>query len=157
MSDTVCPWCSAALPEPAPERCPSCGASLVERAAEEELPGLTRVDPEALRRAAPAAKKPRGLIGWLSGEYAAEDATAPPTAPEGTLTPPDEAVRREMLRMELARLESEAAAMIAEAAALAAESGAAAEASAAEESATEPTIEELAPDGDDAERPPAAG
>src|SRR3972149_1635357 len=49
-------------------------------------------------------QKPRGLIGWLSGEY---DAGKPETPPPGTLEPPDEAVRREMLRLELAALEAE--------------------------------------------------
>ena len=55
-------------------------------------------------RAAAPTQKPRGLIGWLSGEY---DAGKPETPPPGTLEPPDEAVRREMLRLELAALEAE--------------------------------------------------
>ncbi len=47
MTIAACPWCSAEVPQPAPERCPSCGASLVEAPAE-DVPGLTRVDPEAI-------------------------------------------------------------------------------------------------------------
>lgn len=98
----VCPWCSAALPSTAVEQCPSCGAALKEQAA--EIPGVTRIDPEAILRSRAPAQKSRGLIGWLSGEYEvrADDAT-----PAGSIEPPDAAVRREMLRLELAALEAE--------------------------------------------------
>src|SRR3990172_3422034 len=105
MTDRLCPWCSAALPAKADERCPACGASLVEPG--EDLPGLTSVDPAALRPGRVVAAKPRGILGFLSGEY--EEAEA--TAPEGALAPPPSDVRREMLRMELAAPESEMAAL----------------------------------------------
>jgi hypothetical protein len=106
----VCPWCSAPLPSDHEERCPSCGAALHE-AASSEVPGVTQVDHEALLKGRPVTQKSRGLIGWLSGEYEAESEHTPP----GTLEPPDDAVRREMLRLELAALEAEVLARQAEA------------------------------------------
>ena len=105
----VCPWCSAALPSDHEERCPSCGAALHE-AASSDVPGVTQVDHEALLKGRPVTQKSRGLIGWLSGEYEAETEHTPP----GTLEPPDDAVRREMLRLELAALEAEVLARQAE-------------------------------------------
>lgn len=110
----TCPWCSAALPSGTEERCPSCFASLHETATA-EVPGLTRVDHEALLRGKAPAQPARGLIGWLAGEYRPKD---PPVAP-GTFAPPDDEVRREMLRLELAALEAEVHAREAEAAAYA--------------------------------------
>jgi hypothetical protein len=101
-SDLVCPWCSATLPSADVERCPSCGAALKEPDA--AVPGVTQIDVDAILKSRSPAQKPRGLIGWLSGEYDAGKAEAPPP---GTLEPPDEAVRREMLRLELAALEAE--------------------------------------------------
>jgi hypothetical protein len=101
-SDLICPWCSAALPSADVERCPSCGAALKEPDA--AVPGVTQIDVDAILKSRSPTQKPRGLIGWLSGEY---DAGKPETPPPGTLEPPDEAVRREMLRLELAALEAE--------------------------------------------------
>ncbi|HSO30663.1 MAG TPA: hypothetical protein VLS28_12235 [Candidatus Sulfomarinibacteraceae bacterium] len=83
------------------------------------MPGVTRVDLEAVLRRRPAARRSRGLIGWLSGEYQPE---APPEQLSGLAPPPNE-VRREMLRLELAALEAEAQAGLAEEAALAAAAG----------------------------------
>jgi hypothetical protein len=101
-SDLVCSWCSATLPAADVERCPSCGAALKEPDA--AVPGVTQIDVDAILKSRSPTQKPRGLIGWLSGEYDAGKAEAPPP---GTLEPPDEAVRREMLRLELAALEAE--------------------------------------------------
>lgn len=115
-SGPICPWCSAPLPGEAEVRCPSCSAALHETETA-EVPGLTRVDHDALLRSRAPAQRSRGLIGWLSGEYQPE---APPEAP-GTLAPPADDVRREMLRLELAALEAEVLARQAEAAALAAD------------------------------------
>lgn len=118
----VCPWCSAALPSATEQRCPSCGAALLDQAAS-EVPGVTRVDVEAILKGRTPVQKPRGIIGWLSGEYEPAEAAAAPQP--GTLEPPDEAVRREMLRLELAALEAEVAAAQAEAVAeVATETGA---------------------------------
>lgn len=100
--DLVCPWCSADLPSADVERCPSCGAALKEPDA--AVPGVTQIDVEAILKGRTPTQRPRGLIGWLSGEY---DAGKPEAPPPGTLEPPDEAVRREMLRLELAALEAE--------------------------------------------------
>lgn len=110
----ACPWCSAPLPSTTEERCPSCSASLHESATA-EVPGLTRVDHEALLRRRAPAQPARGLIGWLSGEYRPNE----PPVPPGTFAPPDDEVRREMLRLELAALEAEVHAREAEAAAYA--------------------------------------
>src|SRR4029077_7538865 len=98
----ICPWCSAALKTGREETCPSCGASLHE-AAESEVPGVTRVDHEAILKGRTPGQKSRGLIGWLSGEYEAEAVADTPES----IAPPEEAVRREMLRLELAALEAE--------------------------------------------------
>lgn len=107
----ICPWCSAPLVTGREETCPSCGAALHETA-ESEVPGVTRVDLDAvLRSRGPEPQRGRGLIGWLSGEYAPE---APPDSPK-SIAPPEEAVRREMLRLELAALEAEVQARHAEA------------------------------------------
>ena len=106
----VCPWCSADLPSADLERCPSCGAALKEPDAA-AVPGVTQIDVEAILKGRAPTSKPRGIIGWLAGEYQAE---GPDTPPPGTLEPPDEAVRREMLRLELAALEAEVLARQAE-------------------------------------------
>jgi hypothetical protein len=98
----VCPWCSATLPSADVERCPACGAALKEPDA--AVPGVTQIDVNAILKGRAPTPKPRGIIGWLSGEY---EAAAPDAPPPGTLEPPDEAVRREMLRLELAALEAE--------------------------------------------------
>jgi len=81
---------------------------------------VTRVDHEALLRSRTPPPKSRGIIGWLSGEYQPEAARDAP----GTLAPPPEEVRREMLRLELAALEAEVQARRAELEAELADSGA---------------------------------
>jgi hypothetical protein len=111
-----CPWCSAVLPAPDLEDCPSCGATLTS-ASEAALPGVTAIDHEAIARGArEAIRQPRSrLFSWLSGDYGEE---AP--APSGAIAPPDAAVRREMLRLqvqaELADRQAEADSIIADAA-----------------------------------------
>ncbi len=107
----VCPWCSAELRTADDARCPSCGAVLRDEKADAEVPGVTRVDHEAILRSRAPAQKSRGLIGWLSGEYQVAAAPEPPES----LAPPDAEVRREMLRMELAALSARAEAELAEA------------------------------------------
>ena len=113
-----CNWCSAVLPSDHETTCPSCGATLVPDA-ETSVPGVTAIDAEAiLRNARNARAKPRSrLLGWISGDY---DAGVEASAPKGSLAPPDEAVRREMLRLELeaqvANAEAEVGAMAADAA-----------------------------------------
>lgn len=113
-SENRCPWCSAALPDPAAERCPECGAQLItESGTEPNLPGVTALDPEAILRARSEAGRSRGgLLGFLTGRDLPE-----PTGTESaeSLAPPDDAVRREMLRLQL---EAEQADAVAESVAL---------------------------------------
>jgi|GEM_PF-1788037 len=132
-SAPICPWCSAPLKTGREETCPSCGAALHE-VAESEVPGVTRVDHEAILKSRAPAQRGRGLIGWLSGEYEAE--AAPGAA--GSIAPPDEAVRREMIRLEMAALEAEAQARQAEVAAEIAEAQVDAEPDDAEPDDAEP-------------------
>jgi hypothetical protein len=114
-----CNWCSAVLPSDHETTCPSCGATLIADGEATSVPGLTAIDAEAILRNARNAKaKPRSrLLGWISGDY---DAGVEASAPPGSLAPPDEAVRREMLRLELeaqvANAEAEVGAMAADAA-----------------------------------------
>ena len=112
-----CMWCSAVLPSNSEVNCPTCGATLIGEG-DNQVPGVTAIDAEAIIRAGRDAK-PRQrsrLMSWLSGEYPEEDEPAPP----GSLEPPSADVRREMLRLELeaevANLQAEADALIAEAA-----------------------------------------
>jgi hypothetical protein len=95
-----CNWCSAPLPSDHETVCPSCGATLLGDG-DTSVPGLTAIDAEAILRSARAAKaKPRSrLLGWISGDY--DDEASGTTAAPGSLAPPPEDVRREMLRLEL--------------------------------------------------------
>ncbi len=114
-SGSTCPWCSNPLPAGTNETCPSCGATLVAHN-EAQLPGVTTIDAEAIVRGAraPLPRQRSRLLSWISGEY---DDTAPetPAAPE-SIAPPDEAVRREMLRLEIeaevANLQAEAGSLV---------------------------------------------
>ena len=113
---SICPWCSATYTGE-PETCPSCGAVLaVDPATDPSLPGLTAIDPAALVRAKTPSPRPRNrFMSWISGEYPDEGSPAE----AGALAPPDLAVRREILRLELeaevANLQAEADALLAEA------------------------------------------
>lgn len=111
--DLICPWCSAALPAADVATCPSCGAALREPS-ESDIPGVTKVDHESLLKGRAPVQKSRGLMGWLSGEYAPAEA---PVDHE-SIAPPAEEVRREMLRLEMAALEAEAQARRGEAVSL---------------------------------------
>ncbi|MFP5342036.1 MAG: hypothetical protein ACLGIJ_03785 [Candidatus Limnocylindria bacterium] len=113
-SASICPWCSASYTGE-PERCPSCGATLVgDPSLDPALPGLTALDPASILRAKSAEKRSRSrLLSWISGEYP-EEASAPASEP-GALAPPDPAVRREILRLEI---EAEFASLQAEAEAI---------------------------------------
>jgi hypothetical protein len=122
-----CMWCSAVLPDARAETCPSCGATLVGEA-DAAVPGLTAIDADAILRNTRTAAKPKRsgrLLGWISGEYEGDESGV--TAPPGSLAPPPEAVRREMLRLELqaqvANAQAEVEALAADAAIEAAASG----------------------------------
>jgi hypothetical protein len=131
-----CMWCSAVLPSNSEVNCPTCGATLIGEG-DNQVPGVTAIDAEAIIRAGRDAK-PRQrsrLMSWLSGEYPEEDEPAPP----GSLEPPSADVRREMLRLELeaqvANLQAEAEAMAAEQAVDAVDAGTAPEVAAADAAA----------------------
>lgn len=91
-----CPWCSAVLERADVATCPSCGAHLQEPTGV-TVPGVTAIDSEALARRHSELRAPSGIVGMLSGEGTG----VPSEAELPALAPPDEAVRREMLRMEL--------------------------------------------------------
>lgn len=113
---SICPWCSASyIGEP--ERCPSCGATLVgDPALDPALPGLTALDPASILRAKTPEKRSRSrLLSWISGEYPDEPAASAAASEPGALAPPDPAVRREILRLEI---EAEFASLQAEAEAI---------------------------------------
>jgi len=114
-SAALCPWCSAPLPDPAVEQCPSCAAALT--AAPDvpaEIKGVTTLDTEAILRARSEVARPqRGnrLLSFITGEMPAD---ASPPANPASLAPPPDAVRREMLRLQHeAELADRAAEMVA--------------------------------------------
>lgn len=112
-SESICPWCSAAV-VPGSPTCPSCGA-ILESDEDRDVPGLTAVDLGALRPESKPASRNR-LLSWISGEYP-DDAPAPNEAQ--ALAPPDAEVQREILRLELeaevANLEAERDSLLSEA------------------------------------------
>src|SRR3954468_10049839 len=148
-----CNWCSALLPSDHETTCPSCGATLIGDG-DTSVPGLTAIDAEAILRNARNAKaKPRSrLLGWISGEY---DDGGEVAATPGSLAPPDEAVRREMLRLEL---EAQVANATAEVGAITAdeavEEGRSLAPADALDGAADPDAE-ARPSGDAGETPPA--
>jgi hypothetical protein len=95
-----CPWCSATLPSADLETCPSCKATLTSiSSGEAALPGVTAIDHEALLRTNREPRQPRSrILSWLSGEYV--DDGEVPSQPDA-IAPPDLAVRREILRLEI--------------------------------------------------------
>jgi hypothetical protein len=113
-SESRCPWCSAALSEATVDKCPSCGAQLIHASgAEPNLPGVTALDAEAILRARSEAGRNRGgLLGFLTGRDLPE--VTGTESPE-SLAPPQDAVRREMLRLQF---EAEQADAVAESVAL---------------------------------------
>ena len=93
-----CQWCSAPLPAADLDTCPSCGATLNSASETGEIKGVTTLDTEAILRARSDAGRPRSrLLSFITGEEPVE-----PPGPEeaGSLAPPDDAVRREMLRLQ---------------------------------------------------------
>jgi hypothetical protein len=118
-SPARCPWCSAELPvvlsTTAPTTCPSCGAALTSATTTEpDIRGVTTLDHEAILRARSEMSRPRGrLLSFITGDTT----TTAPLKPEelASLAPPEDAVRREMMRLELeaqrAELEAESVAL----------------------------------------------
>lgn len=95
--------------------CPSCGANLVAEG-DPNVPGVTAIDAASLIRSKTAPQPRNRLLSWISGESQA-DVTS--KAEAQAIAPPDDEVRREILRLELeahvANLQAEADAMRAEA------------------------------------------
>jgi hypothetical protein len=112
----ICPWCSAVLPNPDVERCPSCNAALT-TGTEQSLPGLTALDAEAIIRAKTPTRQRSRLLSWFGGE-APDDNISPAEA--GAIAPPDPAVKLEILKLQIAsdiaNLQAEAVSMQADAA-----------------------------------------
>ena len=112
--NTRCPWCSAELPAPDLETCPSCSATLGSAtAAEPVLPGVTTLDPEAILRARSEVSRPRSrILSFITGEVAPETGGEDEAA---SIAPPSSEVRREMLRLQIeaerADLEAETVAL----------------------------------------------
>ena len=112
---TRCPWCSAPLPDEVSDTCPSCAATLAAApGAEGDIKGVTTLDTDAIIRARSEVVRPKSnrLISFITGEVAVD---VPDPASAESLAPPDNAVRREMLRLQL---EAERADMQAETVAL---------------------------------------
>ena len=113
-SESICPWCSAAI-VPGTPTCASCGA-ILEAEEDRDVPGLTAVDPAALRTESKPASRNR-LLSWISGEYPTDD--SPSAADAQALAPPDPEVQREIIRLELeaevANLQAEADSLLSEA------------------------------------------
>jgi hypothetical protein len=94
-----CQWCSAPLPAADLETCPSCGATLSSAPDTGEIRGVTTLDTEAILRSRSEASRPRRrLLSFITGEEPVE--LGGPEEAE-SLAPPDDAVRREMLRLQL--------------------------------------------------------
>ena len=108
-----CQWCSAELPAPDLPVCPSCGATLTSATTTDDIKGVTTLDTEAILRARSEVTRPRGrLISFINGEVPVEVGGEKEAA---SLAPPDDAVRLEMLRLQIeaerADLEAEAVSM----------------------------------------------
>jgi hypothetical protein len=138
---TTCPWCSATVPVEA-VTCPSCGASLRD-AADGDILGVTQVDPAAVVRTKRIGS--RNIAAFLGVGDGPDDEES-----TGKVEPPSEAVKREMLRLELAAIDAEIEAKAQAAAAQAAmESGKPvpqAIADATGSSEAEPDVAEAQPD-----------
>ena len=108
-----CPWCSAVLPDATADKCPSCGAQLINASGTEpSLPGVTALDPGAILRARSESRGRGGILGFLTNNDLPQSSG---TESAESLAPPDNAVRREMLRLQL---EAEQADAVAESVAL---------------------------------------
>ncbi len=110
-----CPWCSADLVDAAAATCVACGA-ILHAAEARSIPGVTEVDALAIARRPLSAQAPSFgslLMGGVDTERPSPDQLP-------AIAPPGDAVRREMLRLEIdaerSKLEAEVGALEAEAA-----------------------------------------
>jgi hypothetical protein len=110
----VCSWCSTEVADGVAQ-CPNCGANLVPDG-DPNVPGVTAVDAASIIRSKTNPQPRNRLLSWISGEY---EADLPSKAEAQAIAPPDDEVRREILRLELeaevANLQAEADALRAEA------------------------------------------
>jgi hypothetical protein len=111
----VCSWCSTPVTEGA-THCSFCGANLIPDG-DPNVPGVTAVDAASIIRSKSASQPRSRFMSWISGEYTSD---TPSKAEAQAIAPPDQDVRREILRLELeaevANLKAEADALRAEAA-----------------------------------------
>src|SRR5262245_18908924 len=121
-----CPWCSAALQSLTDAACPECGATLTGPSDDQQqVPGVTTLDTDAILRARSAVSRPRNrFLSFITGDV--DDGSETGGAGD-SIAPPSEAVRREMLKMEIAAevadLEAEVHARVVEAEVEAREAG----------------------------------
>lgn len=125
----VCEWCNTPLTDPDAATCPSCGANLKPLEPDTEIPGLTTMSLEAelARRRAEAQQQatsnaPGGILRSAGSILGSGRANTPPApvvvTPEGlqlddatieeAIRPPDDAVRRAMLELEIEALKAQA-------------------------------------------------
>ena len=124
----VCEWCNTPLSDPDAAQCPSCGANLKPLEPDQEIPGLTTMSLEAelARRRAEAQQQatsnaPGGILrsaGSILGTGRTNTPAPAVVTPEGlqlddatieeAIRPPDDAVRRAMLQLEIEALKAKA-------------------------------------------------
>lgn len=102
----ICSWCSTES-QAGTVQCPNCGANLVADS-DVDVPGVTAVDAASIIRSKSNDQPSNPVLAWLNSEHSR------------AIAPPDDEVRREILRLELqaevANLQAEADALRAEAA-----------------------------------------
>ena len=102
----ICSWCSTESPA-GTVQCPNCGANLVPES-DVDVPGVTAVDAASIIRSKSNDQPSNPVLAWMNSEHSR------------AIAPPDDEVRREILRLELqaevANLQAEADALRAEAA-----------------------------------------
>ncbi len=96
-----CPWCGAALADTDLATCPSCGAALQPVAEIPEIPGVTVAPMDVRRTVRDVSPEIRALVT----PPVTDEIAVPGSRPE--LGPPDPAVRRAMLELELQSLRAQ--------------------------------------------------
>ena len=173
----VCEWCNTPLSDPDAAQCPSCGANLKPLEPDAEIPGLTTMTLEAelARRRAEAQQQATSNAGGgilrSAGSILGSARPVPPPTPapvtqeslelddasiEEAIRPPDDAVRRAMLQLEIEALQAQAPGVVSgglDPAAIAADAGSATEPDEAASAAAHPA--DASPDAAAAAPPPA--